>query len=167
MNTVRSLVGQKFGLLTVTHFAGTGPKDRHSYWCCQCECGATLRVHGGALLGTRDAKHKGHPQKSCGCLRADPEVRRLARAKVAPERRREICEKMRAAVTNRKPAYSLSADRAAELLGVSSERIQALAADGMIGATVRRGYLFVSSREIASMIASMERSKRRCQHFAH
>ena len=158
---VKSLIGCRFGRLLVRYFAG---QDKHgkSLWCCVCDCGAVLRVPGSRLLGTT-GKERGHPQKSCGCERADPGVRRAARLKMPPKRRKEICSTMRAAVKNRKSAYSLDAHRAAELLGVSVERVEILAQDGMLGSTIRRGALWVSSGDVAAMIATQQRNKRRCR----
>ena len=70
-----------FGRLLVLEFAG---RDGYSqpYYLCYCECGQTRTVPARRLLEGR--------QKSCGCLRADPSVRRSARLKVTPELRREI-----------------------------------------------------------------------------
>jgi hypothetical protein len=80
-----------------------------------------------------------------------------------PAKRKEICSKMRRAVKHRKPAYSMDAHRAAELLGVTVERIEVLAQDGMLGSTFRRGALWVSSQDVSAMIATQQRNKRRCR----
>lgn len=161
---VKSLIGCRFGRLLVRYYAG---QDKHgkSYWCCLCDCGVVCRVQGGRLLGTSlSAKNRGrNAQVSCGCARADPGVRKAARLKVPAKRRKEICDRMRNAVRNRKPAYSMDAHRAAELLGVTPERIEILARDGMLGATTRRGALWVSSQDVAAMIATQQRNKRRCR----
>lgn len=155
---VKSLIGCRFGRLKVRYYAGHD-KSGKSLWCCLCDCGAVCRVPGSRLLGTgRNAS-----QKSCGCERADPGIRKAARLKVSPKRRTEICSKMRAAVKNRKPAYSMDAHRAAELLGVTVERIEVLAQDGLIGSTIKRGALWVSSGDVASMVAVQQRNKRRCR----
>jgi hypothetical protein len=74
-----------------------------------------------------------------------------------PGLRKEIVE------LARKPAYSMDAHRAAELLGVSVERIEVLASDGLIGSTYRRGALWVSSQDVSSMIATQQRNKKRCR----
>lgn len=157
---VTSLIGCRFGRLLVRYFAG---QDKHgkSLWCCLCDCGVVCRVPGGRLLGNTGKGQ--HGQKSCGCERADPDVRKAARMKVAPKRRAEICTKMRSTVKHRKPAYSMDAHRAAELLGVTVERIEILAKDGMIGATFRRGALWVSSGDVSAMVAVQQRNKRRCR----
>ncbi len=158
---VKSLIGCRFGRLLVRYYAGA---DKHgkSLWCCVCDCGAVCRVPGSRLLGNT-GKDRGHSQKSCGCERADPGIRKAARAKVPRAKRVEICNKMRAAVKTRKPAYSMDAHRAAELLGVSIERIEVLAQDGMIGSTFRRGALWVSSQDVSAMISIQQRNKRRCR----
>jgi len=70
---------------------------------------------------------------------------------------------MRSCVKVRKPAYAMDAHRAAELLGVSVERIEILAQDGMLGSTYRRGELWVSSRDVSDMIATQQRNKKRCR----
>jgi hypothetical protein len=158
---VRSLIGARFGRLVVRYYAG---QDSHgkSLWCCLCDCGVVCRVPGGRLLGNT-GKERGHGQKSCGCERADPGIRKAARLKVPPKRRAEICKIMRQSVKNRKPAYSMDAHRAAELLGVTVERIEILAQDGMIGSTFRRGSLWVSSQDVAAMVATQQRNKKRCR----
>lgn len=158
---VRSLIGMRFGRLEVKHFAGMD-KHSHSYWCCLCDCGSMCRVPGSRLLGT-GCKEAGHYQKSCGCMRADSGIRKAARAKVPRERRGAICNRARAAVRERKPAYSMDAYRAAELLGVSVERVEVLAKDGLIGSTYKRGELWVSSGDVASLIGVQERNKRHCR----
>jgi hypothetical protein len=158
---VKSLIGCRFGRLLVRYYAGQD-KNGRSQWCCLCDCGAVCRVPGSRLLGNT-GKDRGRGQKSCGCERADPGIRKAARMRVAPERRREICAKMRRAVKHRKPAYSMDAHRAAELLGVTLERIEILAQDGLIGSTFRLGALWVSSQDVSAMIATQQRNKRRCR----
>jgi hypothetical protein len=158
---VKSLVGMRFGRLLVRFFAG---QDKHgkSLWCCLCDCGVVCRVPGGRLLGN-SGKDRGHGQKSCGCERADPGIRKAARAKVPAKRRKEICANARGAVKNRKPAYSMDAHRAAELLGLTVQRIEVLAQDGLIGSRMKRGALWVSSQDVADMLATQQRNKRRCR----
>lgn len=161
---VKSLIGCRFGRLLVRYYAG---QDKHgkSLWCCICDCGTVLRVPGSRLLGT-STSGKGHPQISCGCARADPAVRKAAWAKMPRKKRAQCdkrCSKMGQAVKTRKPAYSMDAHRAAELLGVSVERIEILAQDGMIGSTFRRGALWVSSGDVSGMIATQQRNKKRCR----
>ena len=82
---------------------------------------------------------------------------------VPRKRRAEICDRMRKSVHARKPAYSMDAHRAAELLGVTVERIEILANDGLLGSTFRRGALWVSSGDVSAMIAVQQRNKRRCR----
>ena len=53
--------GQRYGRLEVV---GKAPsKNRHTYWVCQCDCGAELTVRTDAI--TRG------PTKSCGCYHQD------------------------------------------------------------------------------------------------
>lgn len=160
---MKSLVGKRFGRLKVSAFAGFGSGVSRPYWCCLCDCGNTCRVEGRLLLGTKDSNPK-HRQVSCGCARADPEVRRKARMNVPASKRAAICKKMRKAVKDRKPAYSMDACRAAELLGVSEERIEILAKDGVFGYTYRKGALWVSSGDVARLIGEQERNKKRCAY---
>jgi len=56
----RDLEGQRFGILTVTTFAGV--RDR-SYWNVQCDCGAEFETQSTALLSGR--------ARSCGCVRVE------------------------------------------------------------------------------------------------
>jgi len=157
---MKSLVGRRFGRLKVTAFAGFGRGVSRPFWCCLCDCGNTCRVEGRLLLGTKDtAKHR---QVSCGCARADPEVRRRARMTIPREKRAAICRKMRKAVTRRNAAYSMDGARAAELLGVSEERVSILASSGVLAYTYRKGTLWVSSEDVATLIATQERNKKRC-----
>lgn len=157
---VKSLIGCRFGRLLVRFYAGQD-KQGKAYWCCLCDCGVVCRVPGGRLLGTSTNDGKG--QKSCGCEKADPAVRRAARMKMPAKKRRDICNTMRAAVKNRKPSYSMDAHRAAELLGVTVERIEILAQDGLIGSTSRKGELWVSSHDVSAMVATQQRNKKRCR----
>jgi hypothetical protein len=162
---VKSLIGARFGRLLVRYYAGM---DKHgkSMWCCLCDCGAVCRVPGTRLLGTSGRERHGHPQVSCGCAKADPAIRKAAWLKM-PRAKRAKCDKRCAAmhkkVKNRKPAYSMDAHRAAELLGVTLERIEVLASDGLIGSTFRKGALWVSSGDVSSMLATQQRNKRRCR----
>ncbi len=152
----RSLVGRRFGRLKVKHFIGVD-RWRQSYWCCACNCGASVRVRGAKLLSGR--------QVSCGCARADGEVRSVARMKVPAKQRAAIARQ--AAIcgrgAERKPGYSMDAHRAAEILGVTVERIEILARDKTLGSRYRNGALFVSAEQISAMAGERERAKRRCQ----
>jgi hypothetical protein len=51
----QNLTGQRFGLLSVTSYAGG------SMWSCSCDCGTPTEVYGASLLRGMT--------KSCGCLR--------------------------------------------------------------------------------------------------
>jgi hypothetical protein len=158
----KSLIGRRFGRLLVRYYAGAD-KQGKSLWCCLCDCGTVLRVPGSRLLGQNYGKNRNHPQVSCGCERADPAVRKAARLKVPPQRRKEICGIMRAAVKHRKPAYSMDAHRAAEMLGVSMERIEIMVQDGLLGSRYKRGELWVSSQDVSDLVATQQRNKRRCR----
>lgn len=158
---MKSLVGRRFGRLKVVGFAGFGRGVSCPFWCCLCDCGNTCRVEGRYLLGTKDPAGK-HKQISCGCARADPQVRRQARLTMPRQKRVEICRTARRAVRRRSVPYSMDAHRAAELLGVSVERVAVLVTDGILAGIERRGALWVSSEDVAGLISSQERARKRC-----
>ncbi len=56
------MIGQKFGRLVVTSFAGNNSRQRKT-WTCQCDCGNTKIVIGSDL--------RRGSVKSCGCLRSE------------------------------------------------------------------------------------------------
>lgn len=61
-----NLLGQRFGKLTVTGFAGYFASSLgaqlHAYWTCRCDCGnEMIRIKATSLTGGRT--------KSCGCLK--------------------------------------------------------------------------------------------------
>jgi hypothetical protein len=78
---------RRFGRLFVEEFSRM--EDGHPWFWCRCDCGRRVEALGRRLAIGR--------QKSCGCQRADPEVRRKARLKVSAETRREIAAKGTAA----------------------------------------------------------------------
>ena len=68
------------GKLTILESAGL--RDGRVYWLCRCAC--------GNLTVAREEKLVIGRIVSCGCWRADADVRRTARQQVAPERRKAI-----------------------------------------------------------------------------
>lgn len=149
-------INRKFGRLKVRHLL---PPDRfrHNYACCLCDCGATVRVRIAKLVSGR--------QKSCGCWRADSEIRHCARLKV-PRNKRKAIAQSGAEASRRKPhrsPYCLDSKRAAELLGVSTERIEIMAKDGLLGFRYRNHTLFVGAEDVAQLLAEQSRQKKRCQ----
>jgi hypothetical protein len=89
MREREDLTGQTFGFLRVIELHHV--EDGHGYWLCEClwprgprggKCGKRTIV--------RDAKLKNGRTVSCGCARADPEVRRTARMQILAKRRREL-----------------------------------------------------------------------------
>lgn len=56
-----SLIGKRFGKLTVVKFSHTAPD---SYWLCKCDCGSYKVINGSRMI-------KGYT-KSCGCIRRLP-----------------------------------------------------------------------------------------------
>lgn len=66
-----SLIGEKFGRLTVIKYAGdkyAHKSGRNSWWECRCDCGNITTV--------KDCKLKGGHTKSCGCSHIDAYQRR-------------------------------------------------------------------------------------------
>jgi len=66
-----SLRGRRFGRLTIPQDATPEFRHHHPYWPCVCDCGAKRSVRDEVLLDGRT--------KSCGCLRADPSMRKAAK----------------------------------------------------------------------------------------
>ena len=62
MSAPLELIGEVFGMLTVTQRAANN-KHGHTQWKCLCECGDTAIVSARNLRSGR--------QKSCGCLRGE------------------------------------------------------------------------------------------------
>jgi len=77
MGVIKDLRGRRFGRLKVPETVEPVVRGGHAYWPVICDCGAHDWVRGTKL---RDGSIK-----SCGCERADPEVRRLARSGPGPE----------------------------------------------------------------------------------
>jgi hypothetical protein len=75
--------GHRYGRLVVTAYAGTDD-DSHALWTCVCDCGNTKPVRG--------AKLRSHRVISCGCERADPNIRQAARLHVSARRRKQIAD---------------------------------------------------------------------------
>lgn len=67
MLETKSLKGKRFGLLTVTGFAGYIPSSvgghRKAMWRCRCDCGNIVTTFAMNLNSGR--------KKSCGCLKQD------------------------------------------------------------------------------------------------
>lgn len=72
---------QVYGLLTVIERAPDRAGSGHAYWICRCECGNVVQVRSNGL---------GTTTTSCGCVRANPEIRRAARMKTGPKQRKRI-----------------------------------------------------------------------------
>lgn len=77
---IRDLRGARFGRLVVRELEAI--RDRHAYWRCDCDCGATCVTKSQRLTGGRVV--------SCGCFRADPAVRHAARMRTNPKTRTRI-----------------------------------------------------------------------------
>lgn len=81
MGVINDLRGRTFGRLSIPATAEPVIHGR-AYWPCLCECGKKKLVSGKLLANGRAV--------SCGCFRADPNVRQGARMKVPAKRRRAI-----------------------------------------------------------------------------
>jgi hypothetical protein len=75
------LTGLRFGRLVVKEFHEVRGKG---YWWCVCDCNPKEWV------SVRVDKLKTGRTVSCGCFRADPQVRQAARWETPAERRKEI-----------------------------------------------------------------------------
>lgn len=82
MSKARDLIGQQFGRLEVIACLGLRAvgKQAAMFWRCRCKCGKVREVRGGHLIGGKIV--------SCGCFRADPNVRRLAAFEIPPDVRK-------------------------------------------------------------------------------
>jgi hypothetical protein len=88
---VRSLLGRRFGRLQVVEFEGT---KHAAYWLCNCDCGQSKLVRSDHLLSGRVV--------SCGCRRADSDVRQRATLSIPKKNR---TKRARAAVRVRWRRY--------------------------------------------------------------
>jgi hypothetical protein len=75
--------GHEYGWLRVIEYAGVSAW-RNALWLCECRCGVRKVVSSKRLRNERTV--------SCGCYRANPEIRRAARMKVSAKRRRAIAK---------------------------------------------------------------------------
>jgi hypothetical protein len=65
-------VGKQYGKLVVINYSHED-KHRQKYWLCKCECGNEKTIN--------IARLKSGKTKSCGCLRADPDIRSVINKK--------------------------------------------------------------------------------------
>ena len=65
---VKDLTGMRFGRLTVIKFAGINKTGRADFLC-RCDCGTEK------VIASADLTHKGHPVRSCGCLRQETKIK--------------------------------------------------------------------------------------------
>jgi hypothetical protein len=89
MREREDLTGQRFEFLKVIELDHV--EGGHGYWV--CECLRSRGPHGGKCgrrIVSRDTRLKTGRTVSCGCAKADPEVRRTARMQVPSKRRREL-----------------------------------------------------------------------------
>jgi hypothetical protein len=76
--------GHTWGRLEVKEYFGVVDSNKAA-WLCKCECGHVVLARGDRL---RSGKHV-----SCGCYRADPNIRQAARMVTSPRRRSQIAAK--------------------------------------------------------------------------
>ena len=90
MRQTNSLIGQRFGKLTVTGFAGYFASSPgavlQAYWTCRCDCGKEMvRVKATSLTNKNT--------RSCGCLRRHRRVRNRLKNKWKYEvKKGNVCE---------------------------------------------------------------------------
>jgi hypothetical protein len=78
--------GHTYGRLKVQEYAGL--LDAKAAWQCRCECRGKTG-HPGQAIARGDRLRTGRIV-SCGCERADPNIRQAARMKTPPKRRVQI-----------------------------------------------------------------------------
>lgn len=74
--------GHRYGRLLVREYVEVPGEKAH--WRCDCDCGNEFVTRGDRLRTERTV--------SCGCWRADKDVRQAARLKVSPRRRKQIAD---------------------------------------------------------------------------
>ena len=67
---MKSLIGEKFGRLTVLEYSHANT-HREPFWVCRCDCGTIKTVIGASLKN-------GHTQ-SCGCFRREEAIKRATK----------------------------------------------------------------------------------------
>lgn len=67
---IKDLTGERYGRLTVTGFSHR-VKSGHSFFCCECDCGAATTVRKDALVNGKTT--------SCGCKSADSSRERFTK----------------------------------------------------------------------------------------
>ncbi len=77
---INSLVGQRFGSLTVIERA-ENPNNRQTKWLCRCDCGETYVAYGPNLKSGRIT--------SCGCKRTEIDREQERRASISLDRLRK------------------------------------------------------------------------------
>jgi hypothetical protein len=79
---ITSLRGRRFGRLRVPRNAEPEVREGKAYWPTICDCGNEQVIRGTKLTSEEVV--------SCGCAKADPEVRRAARLQTPAGRRKAI-----------------------------------------------------------------------------
>jgi hypothetical protein len=67
---INDLRGRRFGRLRVPRDAEPEIRNDHAYWPCRCDCRRVKWIRGSKLVSGRIV--------SCGCWRADSQVRKAA-----------------------------------------------------------------------------------------
>lgn len=100
------------GRLTILEPAGL--RDGRVYWLCRCAC--------GNLAVAREEKLTIGRIVSCGCWRADSDVRRTAREQVEPAKRKAIAAKGGMALALRRKVQALREKPGGEVSAVLLEQ---------------------------------------------
>ena len=163
---VRNLIGETFGQLTVTIFAGREPKHGHAVWCCKCAClpgchdcqgkGCSVKIRGTKLLTGKAF--------SCGCSRTDSEFRRKQALKLPVAVRKARAQKAgdKCRGVKRGPSYRLTIDQAAERLGVTKDGVMDMARQGTLRNRYIGGRVKFSAADVADYIALQAGEAKRC-----
>lgn len=78
---VKDMSGERFGKLTVLHWAGSTP-NRQALWSCACDCGRTAIVRGVQLRTGRTT--------SCGCVKREQWRLSMTHGQAGPTRRTSL-----------------------------------------------------------------------------
>jgi hypothetical protein len=76
---INDLGGRTFGRLRIASRAEPVTRNRHAYWPTVCECGSRGLVRGSKLVSGLIV--------SCGCWRADHDIRQAAAMKISARKR--------------------------------------------------------------------------------
>lgn len=163
---INNLIGEKFGQLEVTMFAGREPKHGHAVWCCRCKClpGCHDCKGAGCSIKIRGTKLVCGKAFSCGCSRTDPEFRRKQALKlpVAVRKARAALAGAKCKGVKRGPSYRLTIDQAASRLGVTKDSLMDMGRAGVLRNRYIGGRIKFSAADVTDLIALRSGEAKRC-----